>query len=149
MKSETNGINADRHLCKCCKYKAKGRAGCDFYVQTGMRRPCDVEECYLWKEDVEIKQSDRGSQDDLFYESLAAGIVKQASKDYTDACKKKHIGKYKNDKDKLNCEYTLAECRNFFRSVWFFELTGLNGKDILKKLDAMIEGLKEKEWKKI
>lgn len=38
--------NADRHLCRTCKYRAEGaKKGCDYYVITDEPRGCDPDEC--------------------------------------------------------------------------------------------------------
>ena len=53
---------------------------------------------------------------DIGYWNLVTAIVIQARKD-------------------LNNEKYASDARLFFRSNWFTELTGLDGKEILKKLE--------------
>lgn len=43
---ESNGHNADRHLCRTCRYRGyDGLNGCDYIVFKGHSRGCKVEEC--------------------------------------------------------------------------------------------------------
>lgn len=40
------GCNADRHLCRTCRYRgASGLNGCDYILFEGHSRGCKVEEC--------------------------------------------------------------------------------------------------------
>lgn len=43
---ESNEHNADRHLCRTCRYRGYGGLnGCDYIVFKGHSRGCKVEEC--------------------------------------------------------------------------------------------------------
>lgn len=46
---EAGKANADRHLCRTCKYRAKTK-GCDYYIMTNKERVCDPEECDKYEE---------------------------------------------------------------------------------------------------
>ena len=48
-KAVESAPNVDRHLCKTCKYKAKG-SGCDYFCKTDKVRGCDPEYCNKWEE---------------------------------------------------------------------------------------------------
>lgn len=63
------------------------------------------------------------------WESLANAIILQAVKDYREA-RKKHRKRPKNEVAKL----MIADCEAFFRSVWFRDLTELDGEMLLRKL---------------
>lgn len=63
------------------------------------------------------------------YQNLAQGIIMQAVKDWRDAVKKlKKRPKYEPAKQMKE------ECERFFLSDWFYELSGVEGSIILKKL---------------
>lgn len=69
---------------------------------------------------------ERGSLD------LVKAIVKQAVKDWKFATKKLK----ENPKHLKAIEYkrTINECERFFKSDWFYELTGVDGSSILRRL---------------
>lgn len=52
--SNIDGPNADRHLCRTCKYrdvKGKSSTWCDYYWRTGVERRtiCEVENCTVYE----------------------------------------------------------------------------------------------------
>ena len=63
------------------------------------------------------------------YENLANAIILQAVKDYR-AAKKKLKRNPKNKDAKL----IVGDCERFFCSDWFGQLTSVDGKMLLKKL---------------
>ena len=73
---------------------------------------------------------ERGSLD------LVQAIVKQAVKDWQFATKK--LKNSKTKKISKNAIYeskrTINECERFFKSDWFYELTGVDGSSILRRL---------------
>lgn len=63
------------------------------------------------------------------YKELANAIVLQAVKDWRSA-----VRTLKKRPWYDQAKRTRNECERFFRSIWFVELTGLDGRVILKKL---------------
>lgn len=63
------------------------------------------------------------------YENLANAIILQAVKDYRTAAKKLK----RNPKNK-DAKLMVEDCERFFCSDWFGQLTSVNGKMLLKKL---------------
>lgn len=63
------------------------------------------------------------------YENLANAIILQAVKDYRVARKKLK----RNPKNK-DAKLMVEDCERFFCSDWFGQLTSVNGKMLLKKL---------------
>lgn len=62
---ETKGKNADRHLCKTCKYRAaaytKNGSGikCEYALKSGKRsRGCDVEDCDKYEKGAPVRVKD-------------------------------------------------------------------------------------------
>ena len=60
--AETKGRNADRHLCKTCKYRAaayiQNGSGikCEYALKSGKRsRGCDVEDCDKYEKGAPVK----------------------------------------------------------------------------------------------
>lgn len=45
------GSNADRHLCKTCKWRDEksGSIWCDYYWKTKKSRPCEAENCTVYE----------------------------------------------------------------------------------------------------
>lgn len=45
------GSNADRHLCKTCKWRDEksGSIWCDYYWKTKKSRPCEAENCSVYE----------------------------------------------------------------------------------------------------
>lgn len=49
------GHNADRHLCKTCKWRGNGKyanssaIGCEYSVKNGHSRGCKVEDCTMYE----------------------------------------------------------------------------------------------------
>lgn len=63
--AETKGKNADRHLCKTCKYRAatynQKNSGikCEYALKSGKRsRRCDVEDCDKYEKGAPAKAKD-------------------------------------------------------------------------------------------
>lgn len=48
-KQEQKGPNADRHLCRKCRYRHEGGRGCDYILITGKERGCLAEECNMYE----------------------------------------------------------------------------------------------------
>ena len=68
------------------------------------------------------------------YENLANSIVLLAVKDYRDALKK--LKKWpRNESAKIMKD----EVGRFFRSAWYRELTSVDGKYLISKLQAEVE----------
>ena len=63
------------------------------------------------------------------YKAFSNGIVKQAVKDYRKARKK--LNKEPENQPALIMK---SECEKFFLGEWFFELTDVDGKTLLRKL---------------
>ena len=78
------------------------------------------------------------------YKMLALAIVEQAVKDYKNAVRyiEKHrfqvlSGKQREKMNEKIRQYN--DCICFFRSQWFYELTGCEGRELLKRLDKEME----------
>ena len=64
--AETKGKNADRHLCKTCKYRAaayyQNGSGikCEYALKSGTKRTrgCDVEDCDKYEKGAPVKMKD-------------------------------------------------------------------------------------------
>lgn len=139
-----SGLNADRHLCKACRFRPEGKSGCGYYQKTNRLRPCDVEFCWMWETTGEIVP-DPVQCGDMFHERLIEGIISNAVDDYIDTHKKMYL----YPKGNLAAwENAIGSARSFFKSAWFYELTGMDGIAILRKLDERIETLKKTEWRK-
>ena len=63
------------------------------------------------------------------YKNLAGAVVLQAVKDWRDAAKK--VSKKPENPEACRMK---SKCEEFFRSDWFYELSGLEGVYILRKL---------------
>lgn len=64
------------------------------------------------------------------YERLVQAIAAQAAKDY-----RKAREKLRKRPKNIAAQQMLYDCEKFFRSGWFYEITGLDGKAVLKKLE--------------
>lgn len=145
MRLRTHGDNADRHNCKDCRYRAKSSQGCDYFSITNRCRPCDVEFCFLWQATGEIK-ADPVEKNPQFYENLRQAIVKKASDDYVKVFYNYFFYPNKSQEAVDRWEYEKASCIRFFKSDYFYGLTGLDGVKILRQLDEMIEELRATDW---
>lgn len=67
------------------------------------------------------------------YENLANAIILLAVKDYRKAIKK-HSKRLKYEP----AMQTISEVERFFRSVWFEQLTSLDGEMLIRKLKAEV-----------
>ena len=52
MNDVAPGYNADRHLCKTCRFRGKqnGKNNCDYIEHNKKRRGCKVEDCNVYEE---------------------------------------------------------------------------------------------------
>jgi hypothetical protein len=75
-----------------------------------------------WKKDMRIN-----------WEELANGIILQAVEDYRKARKRVRMVP-----DQKNAQDTIRETERFFRSVWFAQLTDLDGERLLSQLKEEI-----------
>ena len=138
------GINKDRHLCEHCQYRPLKHKGCDYFTLTGKCRPCDPEYCFLWMSEKKQEETPCKCVDIRIYENLANGIIERAGNNYVEAnikifkiSMKQQITK--KDEDEIHkCERTISECRHFFNSDWFTELTDADGKILLDALNRRI-----------
>ena len=77
------------------------------------------------------------------YEELAAAIVKQAVVDYKKASRQ--LSKLPpavtdgQKKQRLTLEQQIAECKRFFRSGWFTQLSDLDGEYLIEILDKTVK----------
>lgn len=67
-------------------------------------------------------------------EALMHAIVRVACSDW-----KKAVCKLKKEPDNEIADAKKRECERFFRSEYFHDLTGITGKEILKKLRRTIQ----------
>ena len=72
------------------------------------------------------------------YQALAQAIIMQAVKDWRDAMKK--LRKRPKYEPAIQVK---KECERFFLSEWFYELSGVDGSVILKKLKKEEESYDE------
>lgn len=81
---------------------------------------------------IDIEGYERLTPDDICeqgMQNLTEAIVKRAADDWQEAVKAQKRG------NTVQCHSrTRAECERFFLSDWFYELTGLNGRVVLKML---------------
>ena len=70
------------------------------------------------------------------YENPANSIILLAVKDYRDALKK--LKKWPRNK---TAQITKTEVESFFHSAWYKELTSVDGKFLISKLQAEVEQL--------
>lgn len=77
------------------------------------------------------------------YEELAAGIVKQAVVDYKKASRQlSRLPPAETEGEKrhrLILERQVAECKRFFRSGWFTQLSNLDGETLMDILDKTVK----------
>lgn len=54
------GRNADRHLCKTCKYRGSGygHIGCEYAYLQGRIRGCKVEDCTVYERGPRIRRKE-------------------------------------------------------------------------------------------
>lgn len=77
------------------------------------------------------------------YEELAAGIVKQAVVDYKKASRQ--LSRLPppvtegQKRQRLTLERQIAECKRFFRSGWFTQLSNLDGEALMDILDKTVK----------
>lgn len=77
------------------------------------------------------------------YEDLAAGIVKQAVVDYKKASRQ--LSRLPppvtegQKRHRLTLERQVAECKRFFRSGWFTQLSNLDGEYLMEILDKTVK----------
>ena len=77
------------------------------------------------------------------YEELAASIVKQAVVDYKKASRQlSRLPPAETEGEKrhqLTLERQVAECKRFFRSGWFTQLSSLDGEYLMEILDKTVK----------
>ena len=77
------------------------------------------------------------------YEELAAGIVKQAVVDYKKASRQlSRLTPAMTEgqkRQRLTLERQIAECKRFFRSGWFTQLSSLDGEYLMEILDKTVK----------
>lgn len=70
--NDEQGPNADRHLCRKCKYRAKDcksvnkdtyRPGCDYYLTTGEERGSSAAKCEKFKKGASISAKKKKKED--------------------------------------------------------------------------------------
>lgn len=77
------------------------------------------------------------------YEELATAIVRQAAVDYKKASQQ--LSRLPpavtegQKKHRLNLERQVAECKQFFRSEWFTQLSNLDGEYLMEILDKTVK----------
>lgn len=69
------------------------------------------------------------------YEELANAIILQAVRDYRDA-----LGMLAKNPDSISANRDKSDCERFFLGKWFPELTKIDGKQLMHKLQ------REAEW---
>lgn len=69
------------------------------------------------------------------YEELANAIILQAVKDYRDA-----LGMLTKNPNSISANRDKSDCERFFLGNWFPELTKIDGKQLMHKLQ------REAEW---
>lgn len=67
--------------------------------------------------------------DDKGVDNLVVAIVRQAVQDWRAA-----THRLKRHPDDLDADNIRKDCERFFRSEWFFDLTGIDGKKFLSQL---------------
>lgn len=77
--------------------------------------------------------------DDQGLMNLVGGIVKKAVDDWMKA--KRRLRKHPTS---TSASYMVTDCERFFLSEYFYGLTGVNGEEFLKQLEAQ----EEKEYAK-
>ena len=77
----------------------------------------------------------------MSYVDLAVAIVNQAKLDYIRSVKwlknHPHARTRKEVARRAECYRLINDCERFFLSQWFYELTGCDGKPMLKMLKKM------------
>ena len=68
------------------------------------------------------------------YEELANAIILQAVKDYRDA-----LGMLTKNPNSISANRDKSDCERFFLGKWFPELTKIDGKQLLHKLQREAE----------
>ena len=68
------------------------------------------------------------------YEELANAIVLQAVRDYRDA-----LGMLAKNPNSILANRDKSDCERFFLGKWFSELTGIDGKQLMNKLQKEAE----------
>lgn len=67
--------------------------------------------------------------DDKGVDNLVVAIVRQAVQDWRAA-----THRLKRHPDDLDADNIRKDCERFFRSEWFFDLTGMDGRKVLDQL---------------
>lgn len=68
------------------------------------------------------------------YEELANAIILQAVKDYRDA-----LGMLTKNPNSISANRDKSDCERFFLGKWFSELTAIDGKQLMSKLQREAE----------